>query len=224
VARIEHERKRISREIHDGIIQLLGSVKFRLESFKRDSNQSDVSQMADLERSLELLQTTITDLRRLCFEMRPSLIDQVGLMTAMNSLIEDFEKGTNIVVIADFDFEDQILNEAQSLALFRIFQELLRNSERHSDATEITMDIFKKDSFIHMEVGDNGKGEIIQNNGLPWRIGMGLINIQERVRTIDGSVEFSSSKGEGFQVKVKIPIAMDQTGVEYGTSSLSTGR
>lgn len=215
LARLESERKRISREIHDGIIQLLGSVKFRLES-----TRGKLPCEADYDRSLDLLQTAITDLRRLCHELRPSLLDQVGLIGAMLSLIEDFEFRTNILVIADFDFEDNLLTESERLELFRIFQELLTNCEKHSQATEINIHIYTCNSTLILDIIDNGLGTELKKTGLPAHPGLGLINIHERIRSLNGVVEFFSSVNKGFQVKIKIPLTKGYTTYEQqGTSS-----
>jgi signal transduction histidine kinase len=220
VARLEAERKRISREIHDGIIQILGSVKFRLESAR-----GKIQCETDYDRSLDLLQTAITDLRRLCHELRPSLLDQVGLIGAMHSLIEDFEFRTNILVIADFEFEDDQLAESERLELFRIFQELLTNCEKHSKATEINMHIYTSPSSLILDISDNGQGTELKKTGLPAHPGLGLINIQERIRSLNGIVELFSSVRNGFQVKIKIPLRKGYTTYEQqGTSSLNVSR
>lgn len=205
VDRIEEERKRISRDLHDGIIQLLGSVKFRLEFMKGQWRRERVLDEADVDRSLEILQMSITDLRNLCYQLRPSILDRVGLRTAMSSLIEDYEAKTKIMVVADFEFSDDDLGEVERLALFRIFQEILANSEKYSAASEINLLIRIENMRLLMTVRDNGRGVYLDKNGLPVKTGLGLINIRERVKSLNGFVEFSSFPGQGFQVSIEIP-------------------
>lgn len=206
MVRIEEEKKRISREVHDGIVQLLGSIKFRLEGLKQKIESRKPVEANELERPIELLQSSITDLRQLCHELRPSLLDNVGLIMAMQSLIDDFENRTSVVLIPDFDFDDQKLNEQIRSDLFRIFQELLSNCEKHAQATEATINIVTKGNTLSMIYTDNGRGVDLKKRRAKTEAGLGLVNISERVKALGGKVELSTSPGEGFQVRIEIPI------------------
>ena len=200
---IEEERTNISREIHDVLGQSLTALKMDLfwivNNLKED--QTDIyekaSSMSDIVNSI------IETIRRISSDLRPGILDDLGLFPAIEWQAEEFSKrsGINCKVLSNINGID--INEKISVAFFRIFQESLTNVARHSQATEVIVDLNKNDDVLFLKITDNGKGitndEIVDSNSL------GLIGIRERARACGGTVEFSGSSS-GTRVTVAVPL------------------
>jgi signal transduction histidine kinase len=205
---LEEERKRVSRELHDGVIQLLGSAKFRFEQLTRNYIEGHPLPPTEIVRALELLKMSIDDIRRISHQMRPSLLDNLGLISAIEALIVDFEKRNETLVLYNFNIGQLKLSEQQNLALFRVAQEILTNIEKHSHATEVSFELSNENSnFLKFEVSDNGLGHDLETgNDKNIKSGLGLVHMQERILLLGGKIELNSSKGKGFKININIPI------------------
>ncbi len=198
----EEERTKIAREIHDELGQTLAAQKMELSWFCEQ--YGDHKPIVDKsEAMLEALNATIRSVRRICTELRPSILDDFGLVDAMRWYADEFQKRTRIECTVDSVPEDIELDKDWSTALFRIFQETLTNVLKHARATKVTARLTKDDVKITLEVTDNGKG--IRDEQFSKPQSFGLIGIRERVHIWGGKAEVTGYKNKGTMVKVSMP-------------------
>ena len=208
----EDERKRVSRELHDGINQLLVSVRYKLDTAKSklliQNNSETASTIAIIDEADEILNSGIQEVRRISRDLRPSLLDDLGLNAAVKSLISDFTERTNIVVEFNDNTAKQRLSQEIETAFYRIIQEALANIEKHAlSAKHVILDIDKKQSSINMSISNDGIGfnkqTLEQTN--PER-GLGLRNMVDRTELLEGFLTVNSSIDKGTTVIVHIPL------------------
>lgn len=197
----EKERKAISREIHDDLGQNLTALKIDFKMLKKTISNED-KRSECLKQIDDLLNSTIHNVREISSNLRPDLLDNLGLEAAIKSHTEKFEKRTGINCVLDIE-EDLDLDESVSIAIFRIIQEAMTNIVRHAEATKISIKINKAENFLVGSIKDNGKG--IPNNKLKDPNSLGLISMRERASNLHGKLEISSTGGET-AINFKIPL------------------
>lgn len=198
----EEERGRVARELHDGISQLLVSVRYTLDLTERRLVKGDKRAGESLRKGLNSLTTAIQEVRRISRDLRPGALDDLGLGPALKSLIDDFAKRTGIQ--AEFEtvvFRNRLDDEAKT-ALYRIAQEALTNIERHADATEVNIRLFGHRRGATLRIQDNGSGMA----GETASGGLGLRNMQERIEQLDGVFRILSSGG-GTVIEAEVPLS-----------------
>ena len=202
----EEERGRVARELHDGISQMLVGVRFALDSARRRLALGAPEAGTSLEQGIENLGTAISEVRRISRDLRPGVLDDLGLGPAIKSLRDDFETRTGI----DTDFSTVVfrnrLDQNAKIALYRIAQEALTNIERHSGATHASIDLRGHKKGATLRISDNGRGidQTSKNRGP----GIGLRNMQERVEQLDGSLRILSPKGaSGTIIEATVPLS-----------------
>jgi len=142
--------------------------------------------------------------QRISTELRPGLLDDLGLVAAIEWQTEEFQSRTGITCKLTIDPEDIVIDEKRSTTLFRILQESLTNISRHAGATRVTVSLKEKDGQIALRVRDNGKG--ITKEQLSSNRSFGIIGIRERVHHLRGKVRISGSPGKGTTAMVRMPI------------------
>ncbi len=198
----EEERTNIAREIHDELGQILTALKMELYWF-RDNCADHEPTFEKAETMLNTLNTMILSVKRICTELRPSLLDDFGLAAALEWQAKEFQKRTGIECTVSAESEDIGLDNSRSIALFRIFQEALTNVLKHAKATKVTARLTQGSDSIIFEITDNGKG--ITDEQLFKPQCFGLIGMRERVYPWDGKVEISGDKNRGTTLKITIP-------------------
>src|SRR6056297_3023757 len=154
----EEERRRVARELHDGISQILVGVRFALEIAKRRLAIGDARAGETLDREIENLSGAIQEVRRISRDLRPGVLDDLGLGPALKTLIEDFGKRTGIETeFTTVVFRNRLDGEAK-IALYRVAQEALTNVERHSGATHVAIDLRGHSRGATLRISDNGRG------------------------------------------------------------------
>ena len=200
----EEERGRVARELHDGISQILVGVKYALDIARRRLATGDARAEQALERGQENLSGAIQEVRRISRDLRPGMLDDLGLGPALKALTEDFHARTGI----DTRFETVVfrnrIDQEGRIALYRIAQEALTNIERHSGATRVEMDLRGHRRGATLRVSDNGCG-IAPEEGT-GRPGIGLRNMQERMDQLGGSLRVLSSRS-GTVIEAQIPLS-----------------
>jgi signal transduction histidine kinase len=199
----EEERKRIARDIHDELGQDLTALKLELSLLKDELGDSGISVGRRLENMAALLDATIRSVSRIISELRPRLLDDLGLTAAMEWQVSDFQKRAAVAVALSIYPREILLDSERSTALFRILQESLSNVSRHSGATRIAVSLTEIDGIVELDVRDNGQG--IQPKQLEDDRSFGLIGIRERARSLGGTAEILGSPGEGTRVVVRFP-------------------
>ncbi|HWA75400.1 MAG TPA: cache domain-containing protein [Polyangiaceae bacterium] len=193
----EEERARVSRELHDGISQLLVAMKFQFELARQKLEAGDASALSSLDKGLERLRECIADVRRISHALRPAILDQLGLSSALRQLAEEFQARTGIRVEVLDSIADAPLSERESVTLFRIAQEALTNVERHAAAQRVTLEIGrgKAPGTVRLRIADDGRGFDPQTLDARGQRGIGLRNIRERVEDLGGEFHVESRPG-----------------------------
>lgn len=195
----EAEQKRISLEIHDELGQALTGIKMDIHWLKRQINGpgENAPQPAVTEKLTDLsnlIDTTITSVRRISTELRPAILDDFGLIAAIEWQAREFERKTDVPCLLKSDFENLDLDAESTTAVFRIFQETLTNITRHAHASSVKVNLKSLGEYILMRVEDNGKG--IDLNKLRNVNSLGILGMRERTRLIGGKLNiFESNKG-----------------------------
>lgn len=201
----EEERARLARELHDGISQNLVGVRYSFDLASRKVKASADDAAVAIDRGIEALNGAIKEVRSLSHELRPRMLDDLGLTAALTSLGEHFTERTGITVSVEAAAA-QILTSEANTALYRIAQEALTNVERHSGASRVDIRIWSTNGRVRMSIADNGKGfeNSQEASKTPTSGGLGLRNMQERIAHFRG-VLLVKSDGEGTVLTAMLP-------------------
>lgn len=191
----EEERTRVARDLHDGLSQLLVSVKFHLELAKERAlaGRDDVAE--HIGKGLDGLGVAIAEIRTISHNLRPSLLDNLGLSAAVQQLLDEFRLRTGIVVEADIAKVDLLADEAGATTLYRIAQEALTNIERHAVAHHVRLVLGSGEGKVRLLIADDGVGFDTSRIDHPRSGGIGLRNMRERIEHHGGRLEVSSTAG-----------------------------
>jgi len=200
----EEERTRIAREIHDELGQVLTALKMDLSWLGNRLSKDQQSLFEKTKSMSELIDMTIQTIKKISSELRPSLLDDLGLAAAIEWQTEEFQKRTGIECKVALNSEDTVLNPDLSTTIFRIFQETLTNIARHANATKVKAGLKENAGKIILGVKDNGKG--ITRKQISDHKSLGLIGIRERARFWGGKVKISGIRDKGTTVTVSIPL------------------
>ncbi|TGL58437.1 GAF domain-containing sensor histidine kinase [Leptospira sarikeiensis] len=202
----EEERLLIAREIHDELGQLLTVLKIDLTLLKNNFQKSKISEsklVSELVSMIKVTDSGIESVQRIATELRPLILEELGLLEGIEWYARDFEKRTGIVVEIQIPAGILPLEKDPSIALFRIFQETLTNAARHSKATLIRVTCLEEGSFLILKIQDNGIG--IDPKQMTESKSLGLIGMRERAVVLGGEVTISSRSKRGTSIIVKIP-------------------
>ncbi|MFH1853412.1 MAG: PAS domain S-box protein, partial [Candidatus Neomarinimicrobiota bacterium] len=199
---LEKERTRIAREIHDELGQAMTAIKFDIAWIEK--RITDFPEIVAKTTALRgLIDTTARTIQRISAELRPGLLDDLGLVAAIEWQANEFSQRTGIECRARLEVDDVVFDLTQSTALFRIFQESLTNIARHSRATIVNVQLLRKDDKIRFIIEDNGVG--IRPEQISDSRSLGLLGMKERVAFIDGKLKIRGLKTHGTNVTVEIP-------------------
>jgi signal transduction histidine kinase len=159
---------------------------------------------ARTEKMFELVNSSIQTVKRISTELRPGILDDLGLFPAIEWQVEEFQNRTGINCQLDIEGEMHLIDDEVSIAVFRIFQETLTNITRHANATQTIIKLFCSDKYLTLEVQDNGKG--ISAEQLYGPRSLGILGMRERVHILRGEFEISGEASKGTKVQVKIPL------------------
>jgi two-component system NarL family sensor kinase len=206
----EDERKRVSRELHDGINQLLVSVRYKLDNAKNklDKQLPNEEICTVINDADDILSSGIQEVRRISRDLRPTLLDDLGLAAALDSLTSDFSERTNIEVKIENNCKDQRLSQEIETAFYRIVQEAFTNIEKHAKmANHVILKIDQARKRVTLSISNDGVGfdktTLDQTN--PDR-GLGLRNMIDRAELLEGHMTVNSSLEKGTTVIVNIPL------------------
>jgi signal transduction histidine kinase len=200
----EEERTRIAREIHDELGQALTALKMDIHWVGQRLSEDQGLLLEKTKSVSKLIDTTTQSVQRISSELRPGLLDDLGLSAAVEWQAAEFQKRTGISCEIISDPEDIALSHALSTAVFRVFQEALTNIARHANATEIKVVLRKKPDKIELTVRDNGGG--ITEKQIFDERSFGLIGMRERVHYFGGNLEILGTLNQGTTVTASIPL------------------
>lgn len=208
----EEERLLVAREIHDELGQLLTVLKIDLTLLKNNfqkSNGSDSKLVSELLSMIKVADSGIESVQRIATELRPLILEDLGLLEGIEWYAKDFEKRTGIRCEIVIPAGILSLGKEASIALFRIFQEALTNAARHSEASFIQVSCLEEGAFLILKIRDNGIG--IDPKKMNQSKSLGLIGMRERAVVLGGEVSVSGEAEKGTSVIVKIPISNRNT-------------
>jgi signal transduction histidine kinase len=196
----EEERRRIQRDLHDGLAPTLASMRTRIEGSLELARTIDPLLVSDLERLDELAAQAGADIRRLVYDLRPPVLDQLGLETALRQYVERFGREHGISVTFTMDGFTE-LPAASEVALFRIVQEALANIQKHAGASLVSVELLPTLDRVTLHISDDGCGLLA-----PVQPGTGLASMRERAELSGGSLTINSTPEGGTQVTAMIPV------------------
>lgn len=203
----ENERRRISRELHDEIGQALTAIKFNLDRIDKDLPDPSSITRERLREAQALSNQTLKAMRQLSMDLRPTMLDDLGLIPTLRWYIQNFSNRLNMESHFQATGFERNLPPQIETAFYRIIQEALNNIGKHSEANRVEVIMEQKDSVIYASIIDNGKGfelNRVLQPGSPER-GFGLIGMQERVSILKGHIDIRSRPGSGTQIQIEIP-------------------
>jgi PAS domain S-box-containing protein len=201
---IEEERKRIAREIHDELGQELSLLQLELGLLADQLPKSDKATLKKAKSMTGLIDSSIRSVQRISTDLRPTLLDNLGLGAAVEWAVREFHKKTKIRCQVSIDPPEVKLDPARSTAFFRIMQETLTNILRHARATRVTVRLTKGQEVAVMTVRDNGVGIPAEQVNDPGSVG--LSGMRERVRPWNGTVVIVGKPSKGTEVTVTVPL------------------
>jgi len=203
----EKERKRIARELHDGIGQTLSAIKFSVEnSLRLLRNEADHSELKSLEAVIPLTQKTIEEVRRIVKDLRPSILDDLGILATINWFCREFQDiYAGIRIKREIDIQEGDIPSPLKTVIYRILQEALNNVAKHSRADLIQLTLEKSDSGIELKIQDNGVGfDLAKTISLKSsQRGFGLASMRERAKLSGAAFDIVSTVGKGTVIRVE---------------------
>ena len=203
----EEERTHIAREIHDDLGQALTGLRMDLSWLMKQSNPADKKIQKRLDSMLSLTDTTIHKVRKIATDLRPGILDDLGLAAAIEWQSKDYQERTGIQFQFQSSIEEFVLDEKRSTAFFRIFQESLTNVVRHAQAKNVDISLRQEGNAIVLTVKDDGKGISAHEINNPRSVG--FLGMRERAAVFGGEISVSGAPNKGTMVRVKIPIQTD---------------
>lgn len=200
----EEEQRHISRELHDGIVQVMVSIKYSLEATGKQLQKLSVAKPESLENAERNLANAINEIRRISHHLHPRILDELGLSEALGALAAEFTERTGIVVTVNNPAVRKILTDEINTTLYRVVQESLINIEKHANATCAHIELTIRNQWLTLSISDNGDGvsQSYQRSGTDR--GIGIRNLAERVEYHQGKFSVKST-GRGTTVIAKIP-------------------
>jgi PAS domain S-box-containing protein len=205
----ENERKRIAREIHDGIGQILTAIKFKVEDITQQMSKGKVYvKEKSLEPIIPLIQESIEEVRRIQMDLRPSTLDDLGILATTDWFCREFEKIYSTIHIEKLiNINENEVPAHLRTAIFRVMQEALNNIAKHSKADLVHLSLQKTDGTIELAIQDNGQGfnlmEVLSVEGS--KRGLGLTSMRERTELSGGSFVIESTRGRGTVIRALWP-------------------
>ena len=211
----EEERKRISRELHDVIAQTLTGINLRLAALKQAAGFNKQHLGRDISRTQRLVEKSVDMVHRFARELRPAVLDDLGLIPALHSFVKLFSQRTRIHVHLKAYATVEQLSIQQRTVFYRVAQEALTNVSRHAQAGHVVISIQKLPDAVAMTINDDGKSfEVERAANSRGRKRLGLLGMKERLEMIGGQFAIESVAGRGTTVTAKLPL------IERGGGSL----
>ncbi len=220
----EHERRYLSRELHDQVGQMLTGLRMELSSIASAHEDSDNEITSRIAHAKSIVEQTLRLVRNIAMLLRPSMLDDLGLTPALAWLVKEISRSSGIEIEADMDPVLDLLPDTHRTCLYRVVQEALTNVSKHAGAHKVDVSLKVAGGWVVGTIADNGCGfdaAVIQREGL------GLVGMEERVRELGGHVRVISTLGRGTRVEFRLPVPRaEQTTAaeEMNDSSPDLGR
>lgn len=203
----EAERARISRELHDELGQTLTALKMELGWLKDRLPPEPAMLRTRLDRLVQIVDHSVTDLQRIASDLRPMILDELGLVSAIQWLTQTFSERSSLSIDLSFEQADVVYSKDVSTAAFRIVQEALTNIVRHSGAASAGILARHSGNELQLEISDDGRGmDVARSRGEH----LGLVGMSERAHMLGGSMEIDSAPGRGTRISVRLPLSVNE--------------
>jgi len=199
----EDERKHMAREIHDELGQQLTVIKMDVTWIRKKTDPANILILDKIKELMQILDETVNTVRKISSRLRPSLLDDLGLVAAMEWYLNDFKQRTGIEIVFHLPKYEIELPESIATCLFRILQESLTNVARHADAKEVIVSLRENEDGIQLSIKDDGKGYDEEN--ISGRKTLGILGMKERAAMVGGKYIISGSPGKGTVVSIEVP-------------------
>jgi signal transduction histidine kinase len=207
----EEERKEISRELHDVIAQTLTGINIRLAALKKEAAVNTTGLDRNIARTQRLVEKSVNIVHRFARELRPAVLDDLGLIPALHSFMKSFGARTGLLAQLTAFAAVEELNAAKRTVLFRVAQEALTNVARHAKASRVVVNVQQRNGAACMEIKDDGKSFEVERGFHAKRSNrLGLLGMRERVEMVGGTFSVESTPGQGTTVRVEVPFAQSQ--------------
>ncbi|WP_017755681.1 sensor histidine kinase [Calidifontibacillus oryziterrae] len=199
----ENERKRVSQDLHDSIGQTVFAMALELKLLKKNGSDTTINEQIE---NLELMLGNLKiEVKELAFKLRPSLVEEVGLISALKSLIERINRLYNKKITITYEgFSDHLVNPKVENVIFRICQESITNAMKYAHADQINVSLIESETSLTVMIKDNGRGFLYRPEYYEEK-NLGLIGMRERAYSVNGSFSISTEKGKGTIIQVQIP-------------------
>lgn len=197
----ESERKRFAKELHDGLGPLLSAAKMLVSGINTNNN-TEVNEKITVNAK-QVVDEAIEAIREISTNLSPHVLDNFGLKAAINSFINKLVMVKTIDVVFETNLDKDRFNYNIEVITYRVVCELINNTLKHANAHQIVMGLYKKDNYLELSYKDNGKG-FDESLDLGSSYGMGFDNMVNRLKSVNGTIEFDSIPGEGMTANVEI--------------------
>ncbi len=204
----EEERKRVAREIHDGPAQLLANIVMRAEFCLKLLEVEPRRVKKELQYLQESVRQSLHDVRKIIFDLRPMVLDDLGLIAALKRYLADYKEQNNVRTEMVCMGPNKRMPVTTEVAVFRIIQECLNNIQKHAGAKHAVIKVEMLKDRINVTVRDDGEGFELQSvkNNKSSQEGYGLVNMRERAGLLNGKIDIISSPGKGTTVHLSVPV------------------
>jgi len=219
----EHERKCLSRELHDQVGQMLTGLRMELSSMARICGDSESELSSQIAHALGIVEQTLRMVRNIAMLLRPSMLDDLGLTPALAWLIRETSRSSGLEIEADVDPALDLLPDTHRTCLYRVVQEALTNVSKHAGAHKVEVSLKATGEWVVGTIADNGCGF---DTGAIRRDGLGLVGMDERIRELGGHLRVISVAGQGTRAEFRLPIpkAGEEIAKEMSVDSYSDRR
>ncbi|KGP91411.1 histidine kinase [Pontibacillus chungwhensis BH030062] len=200
----EEERRRLSREIHDGPAQMLANVMLRSDLIDRTFRQRGVNEaLKEIKEVRGMVRSALYEVRRIIYDLRPMALDDLGLVPTLKKYLGTIEEYNNMEIPFTAYGEDKRLDPKYEVALFRLVQEAVQNAVKHAEASKIEVKFELKRSLVNIIVKDDGQGF---DTSQKKEKSFGLVGMKERVEMLEGEISIDSKLGSGTIIMIQVPL------------------
>ncbi|WP_086349735.1 sensor histidine kinase [Candidatus Enterococcus clewellii] len=200
----EKERRAISQELHDGLAQSIYSLMLDVRQIKRIDDREEIIQR--IEQIDEDFVSLLQEVKQIAVDLRPTVLDDLGLVPAIEALLHRMTETTGVVVHFIPVLSRQRFSERLETVTYRVLQESVMNSVKYAEVDELWVTIREVDEYLVLEVRDHGKGFSLAAVSKGTGEGLGLLHMQERAESVGGTLKIQSTAGEGTTVSLKLPV------------------
>lgn len=206
----DRERRRVSRELHDGLAQYLTAASMNLEAVKQEAARLSEKRSEQLRNGVNLIRQSISEARTIAHNLMPRVIEEQGLVRAVESMIDHYSDISPVSFSFNHTIEEGLLSKQDQLNLYRIIQESVNNAIKFAECSKISIQIYRETDSLSVTIEDNGKGADFFDE--EHEKGYGLKSIQSRTKAMGGTVKYDSIPQKGTSIHLEIPLNQNISG------------